>query len=169
MGWNPFSRKKSEDATPSQETPAAPVLLEDIQQQQQEPPTIPPPATTTPEQSKLSAQTQEISRFLRNLSLEDFQFAKLVQIPCFRDAGLIGFSTFFVFSSVMFLYHKNFRKSINWGFGGLMLGSIFGWEQCNHFRKQSSMAVQLAQERFQERQHQKILEEQQQNQNQGKK
>ncbi|GMG20500.1 unnamed protein product [Ambrosiozyma monospora] len=165
MVWNPFSRKKSEDATSSQEKPSAPVLLEDIQQQQQ-PPTIPPSPTTAPEQSQLSAQTQEISRFLRNLSLDDFQFAKLVQIPCFRDAGLIGFSTFFVFSSVMFLYHKNFRKSINWGFGGLMLGSIFGWEQCNHFRKQSNMAVQMAQERFQERQHQKILEEQQ---NQGKK
>ena len=54
----------------------------------------------------------------------------------------------FVFSSVLYVYHRNIRRAANWGFGGLMLGSIFGWEHCNTVRRQSQMAVRLAQQRF---------------------
>lgn len=98
---------------------------------------------------------KEIKRYVRTLSPEDFKFSNLIQIPCFRDAGLAGFSCFFVFSSVLFVYHRDVRKSLNWGFGGLLLGSVFGWEHCNRIRRHSEQVVQMAQQRYQEKRNEK--------------
>ncbi|KAG7823850.1 hypothetical protein KL919_001645 [Ogataea angusta] len=98
-----------------------------------------------------TTQSKEMKRILSNLSWADFHPSNLLAIPCFRDAGLAGFSCLFVFSSVMFLYHKDVRKAANWGFGGLMLGATFAWEQCNAQRRREQQAVQMAQERYRQR------------------
>ncbi|QPG76718.1 hypothetical protein FOA43_004112 [Brettanomyces nanus] len=97
----------------------------------------------------------EVNRYLKSLSWDNFQFSNLIQIPCFRDAGLSGFSCMFVFSTVLFLYHRDLRKSLNWGYGGLLLGSVFGWEHCNRIRRNGEKVVQLAQHRYQENQKKK--------------
>ncbi|KAG7788318.1 hypothetical protein KL910_003201 [Ogataea haglerorum] len=101
--------------------------------------------------SQHTTQSREMKRILSNLSWSDFHPSNLLAIPCFRDAGLTGFSCLFVFSSVMFLYHKDIRKAANWGFGGLMLGATFAWEQCNAQRRKEQMAVKMAQERYKQR------------------
>ncbi|KAG7780299.1 hypothetical protein KL930_001224 [Ogataea haglerorum] len=101
--------------------------------------------------SQHTTQSREMKRILSNLSWSDFHPSNLLAIPCFRDAGLTGFSCLFVFSSVMFLYHKDIRKAANWGFGGLMLGATFAWEQCNAQRRKEQLAVKMAQERYKQR------------------
>lgn len=156
MGWWPFggSAKQPQEsaitavATESQQ----PIFLDDVAakypNEQQQMPTSQHPSN----QQEAYSTSKEIKRFISTLTFEHFYISNLVQIPCFREAGLSGFSCFFVFSSVIFFYHKNFRKAVNWGFGSLLLGSIFGWEQCNNARRNSQMAVKLAQERFEKRQ-----------------
>lgn len=91
----------------------------------------------------------DIATALNELSWGDFSPVKLVGIPCFRDAGLAGFSCLFVFSTVMMGFHGNIRKAANFGVGGFLLGSIFGWEQCNYRRRQQLIGIQQAKERFQ--------------------
>lgn len=151
MVW-PFNRNNNkQDNTDSTET-NKPIFLEDIppkfppqgQEQTQAPSQLQSPQS----QGETFSTSQEIRNYIHTLKFSDFGLSNLVTIPCFREAGLSGFSCFFVFSSVLFFYHKNFRKSVNWGFGGLLLGSVFGWEHCNNSRRQSQMAVKLAQERF---------------------
>lgn len=78
------------------------------------------------------------------MSWEDFSVAKVVSIPCLREAGLTGFTSMFVVGSVMFLYHKNPSRAANWSVGGLMLGSIVGWEQCRMRRRRSFQIAELA-------------------------
>jgi cytochrome c oxidase assembly protein subunit 20 len=152
MGWWPFNRSANtaevsdqESAESSIQPSLQPIFLDDVA------------AKYTNEQQQQQLQegystSKEVKSFLSTLTLDHFHMSNLVQIPCFREAGLSGFACFFVFSSVLFFYHKNFRKAINWGFGGLLLGSIFGWEHCNNTRRNSQMAVRLAQERFEKRQ-----------------
>ena len=52
----------------------------------------------------------------------------------------------FVTGGVTFLYHKNPSKAVNWSIGGLLLGSIVGWEQCRMRRKRSFQVAQMARE-----------------------
>lgn len=94
---------------------------------------------------------KQVGTVLHSLTWNDFKPSNLIQIPCFRDAGLSGFSCMFVFSTIMFLYHRDIRTSINWGYGGLLLGSVFGWEHCNRVRRHSEDVVQQAQAKFQEK------------------
>ncbi|GMM28764.1 Cox20 protein [Martiniozyma asiatica (nom. inval.)] len=108
-------------------------------------------ALASPEPEPAGSTTKEIKSFLHKLTPADFTPANLLAIPCFREAGMSGFTCLFVFSSVMFVYHKNVARAANWGFGGLLLGSIFGWEQCNNVRRKGQMAVKLAQERFEQK------------------
>ena len=86
-----------------------------------------------------------------NLSLSDFSFAKMSEVPCFRDAGLVGFSAMFIMGSVTLLYHKNPLKAANWATGGLLLGSVVGWEQCRMKRKRSMEMSQAAMQAMQKR------------------
>lgn len=79
-----------------------------------------------------------------SIKIEDFRFEKLLSIPCFRDAGMAGFSSLFVLGSIVFLYHKNPVKAANWGVGGFLLGSIISWEQCRFKRRRSFQTAQLA-------------------------
>ena len=60
----------------------------------------------------------------------DFSLQKLTSIPCFRDAGMLGFSSMFLMGSIIFIYHKSPTKATNWAMSSLILGSIVGWEQC---------------------------------------
>lgn len=152
MVW-PFNRNNNKQDDSSSSNTDKPIFLEDI------PPKFPPQgqeqiqsASQSPQsvesQKETFSTSQEIRNYIHTLSISDFELSNLVTIPCFREAGLSGFSCFFVFSTVLFFYHSNFRKSVNWGFGGFLLGSVFGWEHCNNSRRQSQMAVKLAQERF---------------------
>lgn len=86
----------------------------------------------------------QMQNVISNVKLADFQFGNLVKIPCFRDAGLIGLSTMFVLTSVIFFSHKNVTKALNWGYLGGMLGSLVGWEQCRSQRKRSFENVEKA-------------------------
>ena len=86
-----------------------------------------------------------------NLTWSDFSFAKLSEVPCFRDAGLVGFSAMFIMGSVTLLYHKNPLKAANWATGGLLLGSVVGWEQCRLKRKRSMEMSQAAMQAMQKR------------------
>ncbi len=103
------------------------------------------------EKEKEATVGKQVGTILHSLTWDDFKPANLLQIPCFRDAGLSGFSCMFVFSTVMFLYHRDVRRAINWGYGGLLLGSVFGWEHCNRIRRHSEEVVQKAQAKFQEK------------------
>lgn len=159
MGWWPFNRGNKNELSSNTESVSAvetqsnsdskPLFLDDI------------PAKY-PQQDQQSSQqlqeggfsvSKEVKSFVSTLTPQHFYLSNLVQIPCFREAGLSGFSCFFVFSTVLYCYHRNLRKAVNWGFGGLLLGSIFGWENCNNQRRNSQMAVKLAQARF-EKKHQ---------------
>lgn len=97
-------------------------------------------------QSQLAASREEASlkKAWGSISKDDFSVAKLTAIPCFRDAGLIGFTCMFVVGAVTFLYHKNPSRSANWSVGGLLLGSVVGWEQCRLRRKRSFQVAQMA-------------------------
>ncbi|CAI4058568.1 hypothetical protein SKDZ_04G4370 [Saccharomyces kudriavzevii ZP591] len=76
----------------------------------------------------------------------DFSMQKLTSIPCFRDAGMLGFSSMFLMGSVIFIYHKSPTKAANWAMSSLILGSIVGWEQCRLKRQKSFQIAQLAKE-----------------------
>lgn len=163
MGWWPFSRgsidqtqqqgqqqgKEQEQEQPRKQQ----LFIDDVPPKYAEASTVGALGTSastgtgtgTPQQYSVS---KEVRAYLSTLTPEQFMLSNLVQIPCFRDAGLAGFSCFFVFSSVIYVYHRSIRRAANWGFGGLLLGSIFGWEQCNNQRRQGQMAVKLAQQRF---------------------
>jgi cytochrome c oxidase assembly protein subunit 20 len=157
MGWWPFSRgsidqTQQQGQQQGQEQPRKQQLfIDDVPPKYAEASTVGVVGTSTgtgtgtPQQYSVS---KEVRAYLSTLTLEQFMLSNLVQIPCFRDAGLAGFSCFFVFSSVIYVYHRSIRRAANWGFGGLLLGSIFGWEQCNNQRRQGQMAVKLAQQRF---------------------
>lgn len=99
-------------------------------------------------QSQLAVSREEASfrKAWNSISKEDFSFARLTAIPCFRDAGLIGFTCMFVTGAVTFLYHKSPARSANWSVGGLLLGSVVGWEQCRLRRKRSFQVAQMARE-----------------------
>ncbi|AJU59449.1 Cox20p [Saccharomyces cerevisiae YJM1573] len=76
----------------------------------------------------------------------DFSLQKLTSIPCFRDAGMLGFSSMFLMGSIIFIYHKSPTKATNWAMSSLILGSIVGWEQCRLKRQKSFQIAQLAKE-----------------------
>lgn len=162
MGWWPFNRGNKNEISSNAESistletqsnsDSKPLFLDDIpakypQQQLQQ-------SQQLKEGQEGFSVSKEVKNFVSTLTFEHFYLSNLVQIPCFREAGLSGFSCFFVFSTVLYCYHRNLRKAVNWGFGGLLLGSIFGWENCNNQRRNSQMAVKLAQARF-EKKHQK--------------
>ncbi|CAG61671.1 uncharacterized protein GVI51_K11165 [Nakaseomyces glabratus] len=140
--WNPF--KKSEEKPqvaedlPTNYTPGQKILLEDTRPKFQSDISKGDVAASK-EQASLRAAWESIS-------WNDFTLEKLTSIPCFRDAGMVGFSSMFVTGSVILLYHKNINKAMNWAVGGLMLGSIVGWEQCRMKRKRSFQVAQMAME-----------------------
>ncbi|EJS42316.1 cox20p [Saccharomyces arboricola H-6] len=76
----------------------------------------------------------------------DFSMERLTSIPCFRDAGMLGFSSMFLMGSIVFIYHKSPTKAMNWAMSSLILGSIVGWEQCRLKRQKSFQIAQLAKE-----------------------
>lgn len=127
--------KQPEEPVPTNYTPGQKILLED---------TRPKFASDV---SKGSQQEQvSLKEAISRITWEDFSLEKLTTIPCFRDAGMVGFSSMFVTGSVILLYHKNVTRALNWAMGGLMLGSIVGWEQCRMKRKRSFQVAQMAME-----------------------
>lgn len=171
MGWWPFGgnesnqqgkvKTSSESPSTTGENKKQPVFLEDVPPKFTEDQLLKAEdakkrqAARLPESGKPYSTAGEVKRYVKTLSWDDFKPSNLLQIPCFRDAGLSGFSCMFVFASVLFLYHRDIRKCVNWGYGGLLLGSVFGWEHCNRIRKHSQQVVKLAQERYQEKQKKK--------------
>ncbi|SCU85298.1 LADA_0D06722g1_1 [Lachancea dasiensis] len=142
MVW-PFGKKQVEEANPSKQvepelqnySAGKKYLLEDTK-----------PRFANDSQSQY-ASSQEKATFREAweaVTLDDFSIQRLTQIPCFRDAGMSGFTSMFVVGSVMFLYHKNPSRAANWAVGGFLLGSIVGWEQCRLRRKKSFQTAQMA-------------------------
>ncbi|CCH62922.1 hypothetical protein TBLA_0I02660 [Henningerozyma blattae CBS 6284] len=86
------------------------------------------------------------NKALKTVSWDDFTLEKLTATPCFRDAGMVGFSSMFVLGGITLLYHKNPMKATNWSICGLLLGSIVGWEQCRITRTNSFKNAQIAKE-----------------------
>ncbi|SCU95627.1 LANO_0E10880g1_1 [Lachancea nothofagi CBS 11611] len=142
MVW-PFGRKHSgpedgqKQAVPASQNSSAgkKYLLEDTE----------PRFANESQSHYASAQEQASLRTAWDtVGWNDFSLQRLTQIPCFRDAGMSGFTSMFVLGSVMFLYHKNPGRAANWAVGGFMLGSIVGWEQCRLRRKKSFQTAQMA-------------------------
>lgn len=150
MGWWPFGSKKVDELQEGREptgnkekdsqltnySRGQKILLEDTNPRFN--------ADTSQSDRAHSREEANFKRAWSTISREDFSLAKLTMIPCFRDAGLIGFSCMFVTGAVTFLYHKNPSKSANWSVGGLLLGSVVGWEQCRLRRKKSFQVAQMA-------------------------
>lgn len=150
MVWWPFGSKKGDESENTKETVGKredgaqianysrgqKILLEDTSPRFN--------AEASQSERAVSKEEANFERALSTISREDFSLAKLTMIPCFRDAGLIGFSCMFVTGAVTFLYHKNPSKSANWSVGGLLLGSVVGWEQCRLRRKKSFQVAQMA-------------------------
>ncbi|CCF58421.1 hypothetical protein KAFR_0E02690 [Kazachstania africana CBS 2517] len=86
----------------------------------------------------------ELKQAVNSISLADFKLVNLATIPCFRNAGMIGFSSMLIFGSITFLYNRNITKATNWSAMGLILGSIVGWEQCRLKRQNDKEFTQLA-------------------------
>ena len=151
MGW--FTKDKEiKNVEENKESQNEPVLTNYSKGQkilmQDKPPRFDP-------ESSASASATSPSGMMKNaidtLRWDDFSLASLTEVPCFRDAGMVGFSSMFILGSITLLYHKNPIKATNWATGGLLLGSIVGWEQCRMKRKKSmeisTMAMQTMQER----------------------
>ena len=145
MGWLPSFKSNStpqQQQEPQQEkpltnySPGQKILLQDTK------PHFNDPATA--QQTKPVIDSQTFKQAWNTLSWKEFTPEKLTEIPCFRDAGMVGFSSLFVVGSLMFIYHKNPMKATNWGLGSLLLGSMVGWEQCRLKRKHSFEIAQLA-------------------------
>lgn len=85
-----------------------------------------------------------VKKAFSTISKDDFSMEKLTSMPCFRDAGLVGFASMLILGSMTFVYNKNITRSTNWAMGGLVFGSIFGWEQCRLKRQKSFEIAQLA-------------------------
>lgn len=151
MGWWTWKSKKDESTSepvpesppvsPSSSVPTSyskgqKILLEDTN----------PKFNNEMSQSQLANSNEQTSfkQAWNTVSWQDFSLAKLTSIPCFRDSGLIGFTSMFVTGSVTFLYHKNPSRAVNWSIGGLLLGSVVGWEQCRMRRKRSFQIAQMA-------------------------
>lgn len=160
MGWWPFKNENNDNVaseninsvrsatTTGADTTSAPIqvasnyskgqkiLLEDTN-----------PRFNNEVSQRQKAHSQEEASFKRawdTVKWEDFSLARLSMIPCFREAGLIGFTSMFVVGAVTFLYHKNPVRSANWSVSGLLLGSVVGWEQCRLKRKRSFQVAQMA-------------------------
>lgn len=150
MRWWPFSDKENSRSLDEARTPKTAnigpmasnyskgqkILLEDIDPRFD--------SETSQRQMAHSQEEANLKKALDSIKVEDFSFAKLSMIPCFRDAGLIGFTSMFVSGTVTFLYHKNPLRSANWSVAGLLLGSVVGWEQCRLKRKRSFQVGQMA-------------------------
>lgn len=103
--------------------------------------------------------TNTFKQALNTISKDQFTFENLVNIPCFRDAGILGFSAMFVMGVSTAIINKRkplstrlyWNKLINWSVGGLLLGSIVGWEQCRSQRRKSFEIAQLAIETVQKK------------------
>lgn len=151
MGWWTWKSKKDESTSepvpesppvsPSRSVPTSyskgqKILLEDTN----------PKFNNEISQSQLANSNEQTSfkQAWNTVSWQDFSLNKLTSIPCFRDSGLIGFTSMFVTGSVTFLYHKNPSRAVNWSIGGLLLGSVVGWEQCRMRRKRSFQIAQMA-------------------------
>lgn len=87
------------------------------------------------------------------ISKEEFTLANMVNIPCFRDAGILGFSAMFLMGLSTAIISKRkqpllgvsyWNKVMNWSIGGLLFGSVVGWEQCRLQRRKSFEIAQLA-------------------------
>lgn len=144
MVW-PFNRNKKDEVV--KKTEEEPKFLEDL-----------PPKFEDRSNGKPEAPKPSVSQTLKNIKLEDFAIEKLIAIPCFREAGISGFTVMAAFGSVMFFYHKNINKAVNWAYGGFFIGSIFGWEQCNSVRRNSQMTAAVAKQAYEERQKLKLKE-----------
>ncbi|KAG0668915.1 Cytochrome c oxidase assembly protein cox20, mitochondrial [Maudiozyma exigua] len=103
--------------------------------------------------------TEMIKDAMDSITIKDFHFSSLTEIPCFRDAGMVGFSSMFILGTITLLYHKNPIKATNWATGGLLLGSIVGWEQCRLKRKKSMEISQIAMQKMQEKKRKELIEE----------
>ncbi|GAV51869.1 hypothetical protein ZYGR_0AF03400 [Zygosaccharomyces rouxii] len=151
MGWWPWKSKKDEstsepvpevpspstsESVPTSYSRGQKILLEDTS----------PKFSNEMSQSQIANSKEQISfkQAWETVSWRDFSVAKLTSIPCFRDSGLIGFTSMFVMGGVTFLYHKNPARAVNWSIGGLLLGSVVGWEQCRMRRKRSFQIAQMA-------------------------
>ncbi|AGO10668.1 AaceriABR199Cp [[Ashbya] aceris (nom. inval.)] len=154
MAWWPFSRESKPDIAeqervagsaaqqkpaeplPTNYTPGQKLLLEDTR-----------PRFDTQSSASQQALQREHATLVdawKTVRWEDFSFERMTGIPCFRDAGMAGFSAMVVAGSVTFLFHKNPVRAANWGFGGLLLGSIVGWEQCRMRRRRSFQVAEMA-------------------------
>ncbi|KAI0461165.1 hypothetical protein LJB42_001180 [Komagataella kurtzmanii] len=145
MAWWPFSNKKNSQEKQQKEPEPEPRYLDEL-----------PPKFDDSKQAVPIPSTSPLKQAVNKISIEDFSPANLISIPCFRDAGLSGFTVMAVFGSITFLYHKNIQKTTNWAFGGFLLGSIFGWEQCNSIRRKSMMTAQIAKESLEQRKQQEL-------------
>ncbi|SCW04059.1 LAFE_0H05006g1_1 [Lachancea fermentati] len=141
MVW-PFNKKRNEPEETHEEQPplqnysmGKKYLLEDTQ-----------PRFSNESQSQAASKHEQatLSNAWKTVTWNDFSFQRLAAIPCFRDAGMTGFTSMFAVGTVMLLYHKNPSRAANWAVGGLMLGSIVGWEQCRLRRRRSFEVAQMA-------------------------
>ncbi|CDK24335.1 unnamed protein product [Kuraishia capsulata CBS 1993] len=149
MAWY-WPSGKSKDSEGKSPAAAEPVKTASKQQYLDE---LPPKfsETTTPKPQLEKPTKADLSQAWKTISWDDFKLTNLVQIPCFRDAGLTGLATMGVFGSVIFIFYKNPSKAINWSFGGLWIGSIVGWEQCNSLRRTSNKTTQIAKQVYEQK------------------
>lgn len=79
---------------------------------------------------------------------EEFRMDKLLQIPCFRDAGMVGVASMTVLCTTMYisqLRNGTSRYSIlNWSMTSLIFGSVLGWEQCRYRRRKNQLIADVA-------------------------
>lgn len=124
--WRKDDNKKKEEAEPT--------LLEDL------PPAFEDHSAKKPniEDLKLPSLSQTVG----NIGVEDFK--QLPQIPCFRNAMLTGLGIGATAASVMFVSKRVVSRSVNWGVGGFIIGSIITWEQCRFRMYRSRRNVEKA-------------------------
>ncbi|CAI4038100.1 hypothetical protein SMKI_04G4400 [Saccharomyces mikatae IFO 1815] len=149
MRWWPWSRQAEQQAQQQQDRADSDAVLTNYSRGQKILLEDTPPKFADDLSNSQLAKKQEratLKEAWDSIRWSDFTLQRLTSIPCFRDAGMLGFSSMFLMGSVIFIYHKSPTKAMNWAMSSLILGSIVGWEQCRLKRQKSFQIAQLAKE-----------------------
>lgn len=79
-------------------------------------------------------------------SLKPADFAKLHQIPCFRESILTGGTVGGVVFAVLVSTRSAMPRAMNWAMAGFLIGSTVSWEQCRFKIRQEKKSQAMARE-----------------------
>ncbi|ANB13030.1 Cox20p [Sugiyamaella lignohabitans] len=130
----PVSTEKASSVSPEKE-----LLLEDL------PPKFEDKVEERQKRPKLDVSKPDIfQKAVSSISTDDFK--NVHTIPCFRQGMLAGLGVGGVIFAVLISTRSSISRSMNWGMGGFVAGSVVSWEQCRAKMRQSRRNAQAVKE-----------------------